>query len=694
MADTCPAYPGLLGRPYIRTAFSAHYIRCTTNSTNEFSRRPIRRPFHRRQIRRDGHEAFSESADTLFLKIRAGILQKSGAWESDDFEPYETPADSRCIRSPEDKGMKDCPSCGVETPESARECPACATELEPESEMSAFDSTDGSAKKRTQMGFPSSSTEESERGAGEKTGEEKTTQFGLPASDQPEEQPEGEGEHGEAGGFDSLDWSDVDDNEESNTAEDDLLSAWGISGEGNVATTPAKGTEPTEQQGEAEPEAVGSAPPNDTDKRTQMGMPRFDPDRISSEHDAADPGETGETASLGGASTPPGPPQQSEVGFDEADQPNTRDVSAGSLRERAREFEPNGERSEEVEPDAKFDTPPEEPRRVTEDESARTDAVPPLQGDSERPAQSSSQSQARSGGKMKTEEGASKETTESPSEGDRADQDLLLGEGGYKQREQDDGAEHSPAPGQPRAPSTGSSEPEPEGNEESEQLFQTIEEHESDAFEDEALEEVDGEASGSPASGEFDFLAESAEETVEPPASKDDESTAEDPDEPPGRLEASEPNADEMSTEEPNAGDPDAGEPSPDEGVAESDGRIPQTYHYLQSALAFGSGLAFSLYLGLQYLASGWSDAPLVVALTIAAGLAGAAHLVVPLTSIEPSRKSVLYGAGALVIGGLVIAALFVESATATSRAYLALGGAIVALGAALVPVVAPDTPY
>lgn len=630
--------------------------------------------------------------------------------------------------------MKDCPSCGVAVPESARECPTCAAEIKSESDASVENSSADSAEKRTQMGFPASSKDESEHESAEKTKQEgKTTQFGLPASDRSEEQPEEEAEHGEAGGFDSLDWSDVDDDHDSDSSDDDLLSAWGISAEGSVATTPAKGTEPTGQQREAEPREGGREAPNDADKRTQMGMPRFDPDRISSEHDAAEPREGG---SLGNESTTPGVPQQSEVGFDEADRPNTRDVSAGSLRDRARKFEPDAKRSEE-------------PHRVAEDESAQTDAVPPLQGDSERSSQSPPQSQSKSRPKAQARaeterEETSKGTSDSPDGTVRGVPTADRRRDGDPVEKSDPDAEQSPAPGRPRAPSTDSPEPDEEANEESEQLFQTIEEGESDAFEEEDLEAVDDDSPGLPAPDEFDFFgesesaeskenetAESSEDgasleggdsepdfepepadQVEPPrnpqpaekptegpdepsAPEGDESAAEDPEEPPEPAKENEPNADDVST-----GEPDAGEAIPVaddadvEDVAESGGRIPQTYRYLQSALAVGSGLAFSSVLGLQAFASELSGPPLVVALTIVAGLGGAAHLVLPWTSIEPPRKSALYGACALIIGGLVVATLVLETATAQGGAYLALGGAIAAFGAAIVPVVAPETPY
>lgn len=253
--------------------------------------------------------------------------------------------------------MKDCPSCGASVPDSAAQCPSCRHAFEEELE-----------KGQTLMGvpaeeIPSSADREEEGSESDETAElldasseqdSKSTHFGVPAVDaDAEESPEidtsADGPDDEA-----TDWSDLDDvigdsgaaileASSDSAVEEGAPSDSSPSGASEEEAGDGEGV--GEQRSEEDESGVGarSGDPDDK-KKTQMGMPRFDPNRVAGEASEETPEEESEGAESSEESPAEGPRMGAAVDLEDESEENydrTREMSLEELQEEDDEPDPS-----------------------------------------------------------------------------------------------------------------------------------------------------------------------------------------------------------------------------------------------------------------------------------------------------------------------------------------------------------------
>lgn len=148
-----------------------------------------------------------------------------------------------------------------------------------------------------------------------------STQFGVPASEEEPASDTGDETRSSASdaGSPAEDWSDLGEAVEADPDEGGIVSAWGVDGEADAEQGSAdEGSGP--DTGRRPPDSATEEGSGSESRKTQMGMPRFDPDRVADEeNDTAD--------ELGDEDTAPGAPHESV----ETTQPD-REVSAGAER--------------------------------------------------------------------------------------------------------------------------------------------------------------------------------------------------------------------------------------------------------------------------------------------------------------------------------------------------------------------------
>lgn len=253
--------------------------------------------------------------------------------------------------------MKDCPSCGASVPDSAAQCPSCRHAFEEETE-----------KGQTLMGVPveeipssadreeggAESDETAERSDATSEQEAKSTHFGVPAVDA--DADEGPDIDTSADGPDeeATDWSDFDDvigdsgaailDASSDAADADA--ARSDSSRSGASEEDAGGGEGLEERVSEEIDSGAGRGPGGPDdkKKTQMGMPRFDPNRVAGEASEGATEEDPRGAESSEESREEGPRMGAAVDLEDESEESydrTREMSLDELQEEDDEPDPS-----------------------------------------------------------------------------------------------------------------------------------------------------------------------------------------------------------------------------------------------------------------------------------------------------------------------------------------------------------------